>query len=91
MSGFESTQLLRYPDDKPVLPPCDRCGSEVKATWLDLTKFGDQGRRLLCSEAWCPIPGCVDETGSRTPFDPTPADLRRRAEGIQARLMAVFD
>lgn len=59
---------------------CCRCGVPGHVEWVDISTFGETGLRALMGRQWCVTPGCVDETGSRTLFAPTPQELRARAD-----------
>jgi hypothetical protein len=60
--------------------------------WVDIRTLGEVEPRALMGRQWCVTPGCVDETGSRTLFAPTPAELRDRADATwMARQRALVE
>lgn len=68
---------MTYPDP----PTCYRCGKPAHVDWIDVRKLSDPpGPAWTPGNSWCITPGCVDEHGSRTPFEPTPDELRDRAD-----------
>jgi len=65
----------------PDPPACWRCGVPGHVDWVDVTTFADMpGLAWIVGNEWCVTPGCVDETGSRTLFAPSPEQLRDRAD-----------
>ncbi len=83
MTVHRGAQLLRS-----EIPPivCQRCGGEGDLAWVDITQMGDAEPRLLLNDATCLTPGCTWEWPP--PPDPTPAELRQRADLIQQRMLA---
>jgi hypothetical protein len=61
---------------EPPPPTCRRCGEPADAQWLDITTWGDPEPVYLLGQSVCPMPGCVDEFGSRTvPPPDVPGEL----------------
>lgn len=63
---------------------CQRCEREGQLEWFDLTTLGDAEPNLLLYDATCLTPGCTWQWPP--PPDPTPGDLRQRAERIWERM-----
>jgi hypothetical protein len=59
---------------------CYRCGQPGEVEWLDVRTLGDAEPRYWQGRAECVTPGCVDPDGSRRLDQPTPEEMRKRAD-----------